>query len=560
MSVIQIAANAVIAKLYHAEREAKLIVSELLSYRVEGAEHMAAFKSGNWDGRSTFFEFKEGRFPAGFVPVVQAALSKRGYNVQLVRKPLPLPQGPEAPAVDSFGFDPRYDYQLETMRQLVRRGSMIAQVATGGGKSRIAKLCFARIRRPTLFLTTRGVLMYQMKESFEETMGLKVGVIGDSEFSPRKGMNVGMVQTIAQAIEEKSLEAMMEDYLLLLKRQDDAKVDALKAALVKKKTPIDKVSREIAQLRVQLSKARPSDKQIAQSVQGKFQKHMDRRRKMLKLLEYFEFIIGEEAHEAGGNGYYEILKHCKNAHYRLALTATPFMRDDGESNMRLMACFGQIGIRISEQMLIERGILARPYFKHLTVEKPAKLFRTSPYQRAYKIGIVEHAERNKAIVTEAMRARKYGLPTMILVQHKQHGQLLKAMLTRAGVRTAFIFGDSNQAERKATLGKLAAGKLDALIGSTILDVGVDVPAVGMVILAGGGKAEVALRQRIGRGLRAKKSGPNIAFIVDFADEGNSHLKTHALTRRAIVESTPGFAEGVLADGEDFPFDQFRKAA
>ncbi|MBH8434009.1 hypothetical protein I8Q59_09430, partial [Acinetobacter baumannii] len=43
----------------------------------------------------------------------------------------------------------------------------------------------------------------------------------------------------------------------------------------------------------------------------------------------------------------------------------------------------------------------------------------------------------------------------------------------------------------------------------LLDGGVDVPAVGLIILAGGGKAEVALRQRIGRGLRAKKFGPNV---------------------------------------------------
>jgi superfamily II DNA or RNA helicase len=26
-----------------------------------------------------------------------------------------------------------------------------------------------------------------------------------------------------------------------------------------------------------------------------------------------EVVIGEEAHEAGGNSYYEILQHCKNA-------------------------------------------------------------------------------------------------------------------------------------------------------------------------------------------------------------------------------------------------------
>ena len=85
----------------------------------------------------------------------------------------------------------------------------------------------------------------------------------------------------------------------------------------------------------------------------------------------------------------------------------------------------------------------------------------------------------------------------------------------------------------------------------------DVPAVGMVILAGGGKAEVALRQRIGRGLRAKKTGPNVAFIVDFSDTFNKKLKEHALERRRVVESTKGFGENILKEGEDFDYSVFK---
>lgn len=76
--------------------------------------------------------------------------------------------------VDAFGDDPRYDYQMKTVRLLEKHGNMIAQVATGGGKSRIAKLVYARINRPTLFLTTRSILMYQMKDAFERDLGIKV--------------------------------------------------------------------------------------------------------------------------------------------------------------------------------------------------------------------------------------------------------------------------------------------------------------------------------------------------------------------------------------------------
>ncbi|TYF62869.1 ATP-dependent helicase, partial [Enterobacter hormaechei] len=76
--------------------------------------------------------------------------------------------------------------------------------------------------------------------------------------------------------------------------------------------------------------------------------------------------------------------------------------------------------------------------------------------------------------------------------HERHGQILKAMLGERGLVASFINGKSSAATRSAKLAELAAGKIDVLIGSTILDVGVDVPSVGAVIIAGGGKAEVEL--------------------------------------------------------------------
>lgn len=483
MEVVTIAANAVNAKLINPSREVKLLISEALSYQVEGADY-----SGNasWSGLSSFFRMRECLFPAGFVGYCKGLLEKKGYTVVLARKPLPAPLGPVNPKVDEFPEDSRYDYQMETVNQLIKRGRMIAQISTGGGKTRVSKLAYRRINRMTLFLTTRGVLMYQMKDSFEE-IGEKVGIIGDSQFRPGRGFNVGMVQTFS---------AMLKD---------------------------------------------PARSNMA-----------------LKLLEMFEFVILEEAHEAGGDGYYDILNHCKNAHYRLALTATPFMKDNSEANMRLQAVSGVIGIRVTERTLIDRGILAKPYFKFINTERPKSLFKSTGWQRAYKVGIVESAPRNQAIVFEVGRAAKYGMRSMVLVQHKAHGELLRKMMSDAGIKCLFMYGEHSQDERKRALNLLREGKIDALIGSTILDVGVDVPAVGMVVLAGGGKAEVALRQRIGRGLRAKRDMANISFIVDFCDEINNHLRDHARTRRAIIESTDGFRQGILRAGEDFNYGLLEK--
>ncbi|OYV36828.1 MAG: helicase [Rhodospirillales bacterium 20-64-7] len=501
--VVTILSNAVDAKVHEASRNAKLELQRILSYKVAGAEHSMSFKQGTWDGRSSFLNFRSGIFPAGFVHFVAAKMRHKGFEVRLVRKPLPNPLGPEKPVVDAFPEDPRYDYQRETVSRLVKHGQIIAQVATGGGKSRIARLAFARINRPTLFLTTRSALMYQMKETFEKDLGVQCSVLGDGQFglvneegnTYIKKMTVGMVQTLTSRLREPN--------------PDDTVADQNRQNAIRNQT--------------------------------------------IALLSKFEFIILEEAHEASGNSYFEIMRHCKNAHYRLALTATPFMKDDEESNMRLMAVSGPIGIKISEKLLIDRGILARPFFKivHLT-QRPKHLTRGTGWQSAYRLGIVDNDERNQSIVNEVVRAKRHGMTSMILIQQRRHGDVLQAALKARGVRVRFIQGENDQRERAEALRMLGEGKLDAVIGTTILDVGVDVPSVYMIVLAGGGKAEVGTRQRIGRGLRAKKNGPNKALVVDFDDPFNNHTKEHAMKRLSIIKDTEGFNESIIYGDFDYP--------
>lgn len=568
MPVITIAHNAVKARLMDAPKEVKLRVSTLLSFRVEGVEHMASFKSGTWDGRSSFFDFRSASFPAGFVNLVNSTLTKEGLTVKVVRKALPKPLGEKNPKVDKFPEDDRYDYQAITVKRLLRHGQMIAQVATGGGKSRIAKLVYSTIKRTTLFLTTRSVLMHQMKDAFEKDLGVKCGVIGDGSWNPSKGMNVGMVQSIAPYVEEKTLEGEIERQLINNANAEKRAMDELKVSLKKKKANLAEMSKSIAQLGAQQAKSRLTDTQVAKKVEKSVKIHNAKCKQIKALLKHFEVVILEEAHEAGGNGFYEIMKHCTNANYRLSLTATPFMRDDEESNMRLMAVSGPIGIRVSEKVLIERGILAKPIFKFDDLPTPdakahpnfGRLRKSTPWQRAYKFGVAENEVRNAKIVREVVRAKKHGLTAMVLVQHKAHGNALKKAMEKADVRVKFIYGDHNQKQRQTALQELRDGKLDVLIGSTILDVGVDVPAVGIVILAGGGKAEVALRQRIGRGLRKKASGPNICLVVDYSDAKNDHLRGHARQRRAIIEGTPGFVENILPKGADFDYEELGLAA
>lgn len=518
---VRIVFDSVNAIVKGANDDVKLKIQKMLSYDVDGGRYSGG--DSGWDGQSTMFTWSSGVFPAGFARAVAADLNRSGIKCALVRKELIKPLGNPNPVVSSYPYNPDYAYQDETCERLVRFGGMIAQIATGGGKSQIACKAAARIGRMTLFITTRSMLMYQMQSNFQESMDYraehgepwlkneKVGVIGSGELKFSRFINVATVQTLSSFLSEPG-------------------------------TDLTKDKRDF---------------------------HLRRRELIKKMLSNVSLLVLEEAHEASGESFYEIARLCKNADYRLALTATPFMKDSTEANMRLMAVSGRIEIKVSEKYLIDKGILAKPIFLYrkigyvpdtelLNKELTGKHinFRvnmSTPYQKAYQLGITYNLGRNTAIVDTAVQFKQHGLSCMTLVRHERHGQILKAMLEEKGLVASFINGKSSSSTRSSKLIELASGKIDVLIGSTILDVGVDVPSVGAVIIAGGGKAEVELRQRVGRGLRKKKKQANICFIADFLDTSNKHLMSHSYERKNIIETTPGFAEGVIDVDGKFDF-------
>jgi superfamily II DNA or RNA helicase len=477
---ISIVSNAFTAKLLDADDEARLLVSDVLSYYELGYENTYSFKNGNWDGTNTMFHWETDRFPSGFLNAVNARLAKEGYEVRNLAKPLPAPLGTVPKTLGGFSYTDKYDYQWDGVVQLEKRGSMIARLATGAGKTFLAALCYTRIARPTLILTKRKPLFYQFEERLKE-FGYHPGMVGDSKEDFDPNLTVAMSQTLSNRLD------------------DPAVIEYLKTV---------------------------------------------------------EFIIGEEAHEISDDSYWQIVKRCPNAYYKLALTATPFMKDGSEANMKLLGAFGPVGLNVSEKLLIDRGVNATPKIKFMDYEAGGKVRFNSNYLKAVEFGITHNVARNNKIVEQAVLAKQRGLPVLTLIARQDHGKVLEALYQANGLKAKFIFGESNQKKRKQALQELARGEIDALIGSTILDVGVDVPMIGCLIIAGGGKAEVGYRQRIGRGLRSKPTGPNICMVVDFKDEHNVHLNDHFRERLKIIRETPGFSENLLGDNEPLPWNLF----
>lgn len=202
---VRIVSNAVNALISGADDKVKRLVQEMLSYEVE---------TGDWKGASTMFNWSKNSFPAGFAKSIAANLNKAGIKCIHIRKDKAAALGKPNPVVSQFPYNPDYAYQDQTVETLVREGMMIAQIATGGGKSNVACKAAARIGRMTLFLTTRSLLMFQMGENFQKSIdyraengeawlkGQKIGVIGAGKFQISRHINVATVQTIASFLEE----------------------------------------------------------------------------------------------------------------------------------------------------------------------------------------------------------------------------------------------------------------------------------------------------------------------------------------------------------------------
>lgn len=107
-----------------------------------------------------------------------------------------------------------------------------------------------------------------------------------------------------------------------------------------------------------------------------------------------------------------------------------------------------------------------------------------------------------------------------------------------------MIGTINPKARKEKLDKMRARDLMCIIGTSLLDEGVDVPAAGAGIFAGGGKSSTRELQRVGRFIRKDPADAekDCAYIEEFFDH-TKWLSHHAKARRKILETEKEFEIG-----------------
>lgn len=273
-----------------------------------------------------------------------------------------------------------------------------------------------------------------------------------------------------------------------------------------------------------------------------------------------KMIMFDECHHLPSSTMTNVAKACQNAYYRIGVSATPWR--DGGDDMLIEAVLRKRRPEnsINASKLIELGYLvpATIYFVPMKTVVKGK-----NYHDVYSKAIVNNEDRNNAIVkiTHKMYETRKAT-TLVLIQRVEHGEILQNEISKlipmksftvtvedpkngkpTMVRVKnieFLSGQDDALRRKAVITAAKKKMVDVLIGSTIADEGLDIPALDTLILAGGGKSSTRAFQRIGRVIRLftdPETGKpkERAVVFDFQDY-TPMLRRHSRVREQLYRT------------------------
>lgn len=241
------------------------------------------------------------------------------------------------------------------------------------------------------------------------------------------------------------------------------------------------------------------------------------------IMKDYDIVVYDESHRVAAKTIYNLAMATKTDAIVCGCSATHY-REDGES-MRLEAALGRIVYSISRKKLIDEGYLSDAKITYIHTEYPND-GKYMDYSSVYKTNIVENDKRNKKIVDIALKEAKNNRKVLILVTQIEHGTRLLNDIKLLEPKTIFMNGSSEDRN-------IDYDNYNIIIGSNIYNEGVNIPAINVLILSGGGKSTIQLTQRIGRGLR-KTETKEYLQVYDFIDTPK-YLNVHYNKRRELVE-------------------------
>ena len=544
-----------------------------LSYDVPNAEWSAKFKEGRWDGKISLYDRRDQSYPSGLSGRVKKLLNSLSVEYSFIDERTKPEK--DYPVTCDFGGKQLRDYQLVSAESAHKFGRGMLSLCTGAGKTMTSCYLFSQIQvKPVVFIVPAIELLKQTQKEFEKYLKIndspcKVGIAGGGQCDLNlDGINVITYQTALNAFDKKYVESsskIVQDNgegskpTALLEQELNLSTQAYKTALKNAEFKLRKELLEVItaetnsekdakKLRITYERSLNGIVKVELAAYKKALSAWNSRQDVLlqksqirSLVRDCKALIIDEAHLAAIITE-EIGTEAKNAYYRVGLSATPWRTDNQE--IRIEGTLGRKIIELSASDLIERGFLVQPkiFMVNCDYFEEAKT-----YQEVYSLNIVNNWERNYRIKQFAEELKANSKPTLILVERKEHGDILESMIEDS----VFVPGgdkgfddptDEEKNYRRRMLNAVENNDI-VLIATQWANVGVDAPKISCLILAGSNQSSVTTYQQVGRVLRcvgkdiedSKAYGKDCAIIVDFYSN-QKNLKTHSNMRKKVYKN------------------------
>ena len=255
-------------------------------------------------------------------------------------------------------------------------------------------------------------------------------------------------------------------------------------------------------------------------------KHLDDPNRK-KDLAQFTILAIDECHLGGASMYAKVSVHCIGAGMRIGTSGTAFDSDNIINKMVSVGILGPKIAYISKREMMDAGISCPVrVFTHLSntiLRAPVLDYTACIETLVYKS--IERANIIGKIIKERPK------PILIAVDKTNHGLFLQELLKNQGIETELTHSKDKDIIRK--IEAFTNGEIDALISTSVLREGVNMPLIQTIIYASGGISKVSIKQWMGRGERLHVSKTEFEFH-DMMDVGK-YVMGHSLKRLKIYQ-------------------------
>tara|TARA_B100000963_G_scaffold334854_1_gene328462 strand:- start:30865 stop:32574 length:1710 start_codon:yes stop_codon:yes gene_type:complete len=508
---------------------------------------------GIWDGMDNFLT-KENEIPIGLWKEIYSFSKKTGISFKIsgLKETLNLEYSKDNytefvdklfdNVIDEHGNSiyPR-DYQFEAGYKALQYKYCTQELATSAGKTLIFYIFNSYLKHEgiinrhnkALMIVPNISLVGQTEEKFKMYSNglvnwniLMIG--GKNKFSEEEFKEADLVISTYQSLinfEEKSLDSQL-------------------TSAVKKKLKLEKLKK-------------PKEKELEKAVNKVTNlKEKIKYSKSFRMFESYSVVNVDETHKSRGSSISNIISACENWRYKLGLSGTAKVSEEYSDFYKIQEKVGPLVMTLSAKHLIDHGYSPNVSIRmvYLTYNKSNSAAQEYIKMRKSSDEIKRMYKDNKEYGREMLTLEKG-----IIFESQERLNLISGMIQKFGKNTLILFSDIKNEYGKNICKKLQEWNrdtyyIDGGVESEQRDeykdameknegviivasfgtfaTGIDLKNVHHIVFAETTKAEITIRQAIGRGMR-KLANKNKVTIWDLVDKLDGYSIRHSEVREKI---------------------------